>query len=409
MTDDDRALLVLYSSKQESVKASSTSALIGKKRKEATATEIRAYQKQFLEAKQLECKSWLDNEVFDLVNTRKIQARNWVTARWVLTLKRDKDGNFLKTKARWVLRGFQDKQKNDQQTDSPAASRSGFRLAIQAASNKGWNIIHMDLKTPFLQGEAYDQSRDMICQIPPEMGYPPRIAARMKKPAYGLNDAPRRWWNILDSALRSYVTSANPGRPLHIRVLRQAAPKPALVSEKKSSTTFDLEGAVDYLMDPVSGNNAKNRQVHGALSLHVDDLLMTGDDVFEKEIMGRLRKHFQVGSEDKNDCLFVGQRIQWKQDEKHGWYTNVHQNVAIDELQEITFDKHLKDDTPLTPQMHTAYRSVLGQINWLQSRTQFHIGYQFSSSRCASKASSPTIEDVRASNKTEPSRASRLA
>ena len=114
-------------------------------------------------------------------------------------------------------------------------------------------------------------------------------------------------------------------------------PKPALVSEKKSSTTFDLEGAVDYLMDPVSGNNAKNRQVHGALSLHVDDLLMTGDDVFEKEIMGRLRKDFQVGSEDKNDCLFVGQRLQWKQDDKHGWYINVHQNVAIDELQKNHF------------------------------------------------------------------------
>ena len=33
--------------------------LIGKKRKEATATETRAYQKQFHEAKLLECKSWL--------------------------------------------------------------------------------------------------------------------------------------------------------------------------------------------------------------------------------------------------------------------------------------------------------------------------------------------------------------
>ena len=55
--------------------------------------------------------------------------------------------------------------------------------------------------------------------------------------------------------------------------------------------------------------SSKNRQVHGALSLHVDDLVITGDDVFEKEIMGRLRKDVQVGSEDKNDCLFVGQRI----------------------------------------------------------------------------------------------------
>ena len=87
-----------------------------------------------------------------------------------------------------------------------------------------------------------------------------------------------------------------------------------------------------------SAVHAKNRQVHEALSLHVDDLLMIGDDVSEKEIMGQLRKDFQVGSEDKNDCLFVGQCIQWKRDDKHGWYINVHQNVAIDELQEITFD-----------------------------------------------------------------------
>ena len=144
--------------------------------------------------------------MFDLVDARKIQVRNWVTDRWVLTLKRDKDGNFLKIKSRCVLRGFQDRQKNDQQTDSPAASRSGFRLAIQAASNKG----HMDLKTAFLQ--AYDQSRDIICQMPPEMGYPPHIGARVKKPAYGLNDAPRRWWNILDSALLSCRTKrSSPG------------------------------------------------------------------------------------------------------------------------------------------------------------------------------------------------------
>ena len=102
MTDDDRALVVLYSSKQESLKASSTSARIGKKRKEATATEIQAYQKQFLEAKQLEeRKSWLDNEVFDLVDTRKIQVRNWVTGRWALTLKRDKDS---KTSRRTISR-----------------------------------------------------------------------------------------------------------------------------------------------------------------------------------------------------------------------------------------------------------------------------------------------------------------
>ena len=141
LTDDDRAMLTLYSNRQESLKASTTQQLIGK-RKEATQQEIRAHNKQFVDAKLLECKSWLDSEVFDLVDTRKLQARSWVTGRWVLTIKRDKEGNFLETQARGALRGFQDRRWNEQQADSPAASRSRFRLAIQAAANKGWNIAH---------------------------------------------------------------------------------------------------------------------------------------------------------------------------------------------------------------------------------------------------------------------------
>ena len=152
----------------------------------------------------------------------------------------------------------------------------------------------MDLKTAFLQGEAYDQTRDIICQIPPEMGYPPHIGARMKKPAYGLNDAPRRWWNFLDSALRSYgLVPTRADRCTYVYYGKQL-PKPALVSEKKSCNTFDLEGAADYLMDPVPGHNAKNRQVHGALFLHVDDLLMTGDDVFEKKSWDDFVKIFKL-------------------------------------------------------------------------------------------------------------------
>ena len=31
------------------------------------------------------------------------------------------------------------------------------------------------------------------------------IGARMKKSAYGLNDAPRRWWQVVDKALVSVV------------------------------------------------------------------------------------------------------------------------------------------------------------------------------------------------------------
>ena len=57
----------------------------------------------------------------------------------------------------------------------------------------------------------------------------------------------------------------------------------------------------------------------------------------------------------------------------------------------------LKDTITCTADLHTQYRSLLGQINWLQSRTQFQSCYAFS--RCASAAAAPTIGDVRALNK----------
>ena len=127
----------------------------------------------FIEAKSAEIKSWFDNDVFDLVDIRKFKPKNFVTDRWVLTVKRDRDGKFQKCKARWVLRGFQDRQKDAQQTDSPTSTRPGLRLLCQNAA-----------------------ARDVVCQLPPEAGKPWYLAARLKKPAYGMNDAPRKWWNL---------------------------------------------------------------------------------------------------------------------------------------------------------------------------------------------------------------------
>ena len=95
--------------------------------------------------------------------------------------------------------------------------------------------------------------------------------------------------------------------------------------------------------------------------------------------------------------MFVGQRIRWKKHDKHGHYISVDQKLAVDAVEEIKHDKYLKDNIACDPQMHTAHRSVLGQLNWLQSRTQVHLCYKFS--RCASAASKPTMGDVREINK----------
>ena len=123
--------------------------------------------------------------VFLIFGLRKVKPKNHVTGRWVLTIKIDKQGNFLRAKATWVLRGFQDKQKDNLQTDSPTSTRQEFRMSCQIAASKGWDLFHSDLKTA-LQGLSYDVTRDVVCQLPPD---PPYVAARLKKPAYGMNDA----------------------------------------------------------------------------------------------------------------------------------------------------------------------------------------------------------------------------
>ena len=74
-------------------------------------------------------------------------------------------------------------------------------------------------------------------------------------------------------------------------------------------------------MDPVARNNAQGRRPHGLTCLHVDNLFMAGDKVFESKVLSSLRKNFAVGSEDKNDIMFVGQRIKWKTHDKYGPYT----------------------------------------------------------------------------------------
>ena len=57
------------------------------------------------------------------------------------------------------------------------------------------------------------------------------------------------------------------------------------------------------------------------------------------------------------------------------------------------FDKSLIDTDYCSAALHSQYRCVLGQVNLLQSRTQYQACYRFS--RCASAAAGPTIVDAR--------------
>ena len=162
----------------------------------------------------------------------------------------------------------------------------------------------------------------------------------------------------------------------------------------------DMDTIMDYIIDPVAGSPSRNKTVNGNDCMHVDDRIFTGTDDFLSCFAESLKTSFQIGSLDENDMMFCGQRNDvmfcGQRIIKQGATLTVHQDFCIEDLHEALIPKG-KDSDALVGADLTEYRSVLGKLNWLQSRTQFHISYHFS--RCASAAASATIMDAKELNK----------
>ena len=110
-------------------------------------------------------------------------------------------------------------------------------------------------------------------------------------------------------------------------------------------------------------------------------------------------KHFSIGHEDVNDVMFTGQRVAWVfvEKTKKKRYVGVTLKLNAEELEEISIPRGSHDSEGCNKETHTAFRSLLGSISWLRSRTQFQACYQFS--RCASASAAPTVGECRALNK----------
>ena len=202
------------------------------------------------------------------------------------------------------MRGFQDKQKDYLQTDSPASTRPGFRTSCQMAATKSWDLVHIDLKTAFLQGQSCDVNRDVVCQLLPEAGHPPKIAERLKKPAYGMNDVTRRWWNILDKTLRSYGTVPTRDDQCCYMPYSIQSPEQAwehwgqrTIAITKSREQSEVEAAFGKKN---AGSHSWKSSYEGIINLSVDDLFGTGGNEMEQRVLTRLRQAVEPQSRTNN-------------------------------------------------------------------------------------------------------------
>ena len=127
-----------------------------------------------------------------------------------------------------------------------------------------------------------------------------------------------------------------------------------------------VEELLEHFMDPVNGSNAKGRKPIGMCCLHVDDLFITGTPEFLEKFKKVVKSQLKIGHEDVNDLMFTGQLVKWVIDEKTKKKSQiaVEQSLCVSELTEVVIPKGLKDEEKCDKDLRTAYRSLLGSINW---------------------------------------------
>jgi hypothetical protein len=142
-----------------------------------------------------------------------------VSSKWIYKIKHVADGSIDKHKAKFVARGFSQKGVDYEETFTPVARYTSIHTVISIATQMGWRIHQMDIKTAFLNGNIEEE---VYLEQPSGFEVHNRVSHvyRLKKALYGLKQAPRAWYSIIDNYLQSIgftKSDANPNLYLLIK------------------------------------------------------------------------------------------------------------------------------------------------------------------------------------------------
>ncbi|CAI7838982.1 unnamed protein product [Closterium sp. NIES-53] len=104
-------------------------------------------------------------------------------------------------KARYVARGFSQQQGVDYfQTFSPTPKMTTLRVLLHVAAQRDYDLHSLDFSTAFLQGSLHEEIR---LRCPPGFtgSFPAGTQCRLRRPFYGLRQAPRKWHDTLRTTL----------------------------------------------------------------------------------------------------------------------------------------------------------------------------------------------------------------
>ena len=189
--------------------------------------------------------------------------------RWVHTESEDASKGYT-LKSRLCMRGDTEQNVENIRVDSPTTHKDTLKLALSLAANEGFAITSADIKSAFLQGRSLDRQ---VYVIPPKEAQQEGILWLLEKGAYGLLDGSRLFYLELKDKL------------LELGMKR--------VSGDLALFTLHVDG-----------------KFCGFICTHVDDLLMAGNDQFQKLVCDKLYKKFQFSKVEKNKFKYIGCEIE---------------------------------------------------------------------------------------------------
>ncbi|GKE61770.1 ribonuclease H-like domain-containing protein [Tanacetum coccineum] len=140
-----------------------------------------------------------EDDNLDTLNTKHDQnldnkplRRKAIGEKWVFKIKYKSNGELERYKARYVVKGYNQKEGIDfDETFSPVVKIVTVRCVINLAVQNNWTLYQLDINNAFLYGELYET----VYMDLPEGFYSldDKRVCKLKKSLYGLKQAPMQW------------------------------------------------------------------------------------------------------------------------------------------------------------------------------------------------------------------------
>lgn len=248
----------------------------------------------------------------------------------------------------------------------------------------GWLTFSADISTAFLQGKEHDADRTLWIKLSHEayrmLGLPTDGSKllRLKKPMYGLCDAPRAWFLEAKERLTSLGARQHPLDACLYLLYDNNAPV------DQWTTTTDS-----------NGNTHQSPPLCAVFGLHVDDIIGCADtnNHTYQQFKIQLQQRFKFRTwEEGVSFEYCGAQIN-KISPTH--YTLEHSKY-LSKQKPISFTEADKD-RPITEKERTSLRATIGALQWPSGQSSPHL--QAMVSQLAGQTTTATTATLREANK----------